>query len=139
MLRAGRVSLRVDRSTLDRLGGDAAYRLVGDTTRRVFNRANVLTPVDTGNLRAHNRMTFARRPPGARGWVFNDADYAEAVHNGSGPYVIRPRKGKALRFVVDGRVVFARQVTHPGSRGRPWLARAGREVAAQSGFAWTPG
>ncbi len=138
MLRAGRIRLRFDHAAARKIGQDEAYRQVVDVTRRIYNRANILTPVDTGNLRAHNQMTATRESPGARGWVYNDADYAEAVHNGSGPYVIRPRKGKALKFEVGGRTVFAKSVRHPGTRARPWIARAGQEVAGPAGFTWTP-
>jgi hypothetical protein len=139
MVRAGRITLRVDQGAANRIAADHAYELVTDVTRQTFNRANVLTPVRTGNLRAHNRMTARREAPGARGWVFNDASYAPPVHDGSGPYTIRPRRRQALRFEIGGRVVFAKSVRHPGTRARPWLARAGREVAAANGFSWTPG
>lgn len=137
MIRAGRFTLRLDKARTERVGKDEAYRLVLDCTRRTFNRANILTPVDTGNLRAGNQMNVTRGAPGARGWVYNNIDYADAVHEGSGPYVIRPKNGKALKFEVGGRTVFARSVRHPGTKGRPWIARAGRETAAATGFAWS--
>lgn len=139
VIRAGRFRLSLDRARTDKIGRDTAYRLVLDCTRRTFNRANVLTPVDTGTLRAGNQMAVARQAPGAVGWVYNNVQYADAVHDGSGPYTIRPKRGKALRFVVDGQVVFARSVRHPGTRGRPWITRAGRETAAATGFSWTEG
>lgn len=137
MIRAGRFTLRLDKGQANRIAKDEAYRLVLNGTRRTFNRANVLTPVDTGNLRAGNQMNVSKQAPGAVGWVYNNVNYADAVHDGSGPYVIRPRKGKALKFVVDGQTVFARSVRHPGTKGRPWIRRAGREVAAATGFSWT--
>lgn len=138
-VRVGRIRLQMDQSALTSVAKDEAYRRVGDCTRRVFNRANVLTPVDTGNLRAGNQMRVSRSAPGARGLVYNDVDYALAVHDGSGPYTIRPRKGKALKFEVGGRTVYAKSVRHPGTRGRPWMRRAGQEVAAATGFTWTTG
>jgi hypothetical protein len=138
VLRVGRVTARVDRGKAQRLGTDYAVVLVTDMTRRILNRGTVMTPVDTGNLRAHNKMRVARMPPGARGEVYNDADYAAAVHNGSGPYTIRPRRKKVLRFVAGGRVVFAQSVRHPGTRARPWLARAAEQVARQEGWTWSP-
>ncbi len=139
MIRAGRISLTIDRPATHKIGVDEAYRLVADNTRRTYNRANILTPVDTGNLRVHNKMNVKRTANGARGEVYNDADYAAAVHFGSGPYTIRPKKRKVLKFEVNGQTVFARSVRHPGTRARPWLARAGREVAAQTGFVWSVG
>lgn len=153
MLRAGRVTVRVDRPAAHRVATDHALVLVTDVTRQILNRATVTTPVRFGNLRGHNKMRAAYvAPPGARGEVYNDADYAEAVHDGSGPHIIRPRravskrktrKGKPrpamLRFTVGGRTVYARQVMHPGTRARPWLARAAEQVAASNGFRWEPG
>lgn len=117
---------------------DAAERLVTDTTRRVFNRAIVLTPVDTGNLRAQNNMRVQRTATGALGEVFNDTTYAAAVHNGSKAYTIRPKRKKALRWVgKGGEVVFAKSARHKATRGRPWLTRALTEVAGAEGFTVT--
>lgn len=139
MLRVGRITVRIDQGQAQRVATDEAVLVVAECVRRILNRATILCPVDHGNLRAHHKIRVERMPPGARGEVYNDADYAEAVHNGSGPYTIRPRRRKALRFVVGGRTVFAKSVQHPGTRARPWLARAGQEVAAQTGFRWEPG
>lgn len=137
MIRAGRFQLNLDQAQTRKIGRDHAHKLVADCTRRTFNRANILTPVDTGTLRAGNQMAVSRTGTGSRGWVYNNVEYADAVHEGSGPYVIRPKRGKALKFEMNGRTVFAKSVRHPGTRGRPWISRAGREVAAASGFSWT--
>lgn len=145
MLRAGRVTIKVDQAQAQRVATDYAFVLVTDTTRQIFNRASVLTPVRFGNLRGHNKQRVKRRSPGVVGEVYNDADYAEAVHNGSRAHTIRPKREQSkrnkkrkamLRFVVGGRVVFARSVRHPGTRARPWLARAAEEVARKEGFRW---
>lgn len=114
---------------------DAAELLVTDVTRRVFNRAIVLTPVRTGNLRAQNNMRVQRTAKGALGEVFNDTEYAAAVHNGNKAYTVRPRHRKALRWLSkSGDVVFAKSARIPARRGRPWLTRALMEVAGPAGF-----
>lgn len=115
-----------------------AVVLVTDVTRQSLNRAIVLTPVDTGNLRGHNNMNVRVLADRVVGEVFNDANYAAVVHDGSGPYIIRPRRRKALKFKVGGQTVFARKVHHPGTRGRPWIARAVQETAVPQGFVWQP-
>lgn len=139
---AYRMTVKLDKAAVDKAAGDLAYREVVRVTRRVFNRANVLTPVRFGNLRLHNKIRADRAS--LTGEVWNDAEYAGAVHEGlKDPVVIRPkrsasRSGKkgraALRFKVGGRWVFARKVTIPPRRGRPFLYRALQEVANQTGY-----
>lgn len=46
------------------------------------------------------------------------------LDQGSKPHVIRARRRKALRFVVNGKVVFRRSVMHPGTRGSGFLTRS---------------
>lgn len=128
-------TLRFDRVGANRAAMGFAFRLVTDTTRRVYNRAIVLTPVDTGTLRAQNKMRVARKTHAVVGEVFNETAYAMAVHDGSKRRVIRPRRKKALRFVAkSGDVVIRRKVTIPARRGRPWLYRALIEIAQPAGF-----
>lgn len=101
----------------------------------VVNRAKILCPVDTGRLRAsiqgEARRTWTLRPQFT---VFSEVEYAPYVNDGTRPHVIRPKNAKALRFVVDGQVVFARVVNHPGTRAKPFLDRAVRDVTAGRGY-----
>ena len=50
--------------------------------------------------------------------------WARVHHDGSAPHEIRARRGRALRFVVGGRVMFRTRVWHPGTRGTYYLTRA---------------
>jgi hypothetical protein len=97
----------------------------------VVNRAKILCPVDTGRLRASIRIE-SRRTLALRSifTVGSDVYYAPFVNDGTRPHEIRPRRAQALRFVIGGRVVFAKVVHHPGTRPNPFLDRALREVAA---------
>lgn len=127
----------IDRPAAQAVAMATALQVVTDVTRRVFNRAIVLTPVRTGNLRAQNQMRVLRTSSTeVTGEVFNDTSYAAAVHNGNRAYVVRPVRRKALRWVSKGGdVVFARSARIPARRGRPWLYRALVEVAGPAGFA----
>lgn len=103
-------------------------------TRRILNRSTILCPVDTGRLRASGRMRVGESGQGPRGTVEYPVKYVAAVHDGSGPHVIRARKKKALRFKYGGRVVIVKSVKHPGSDGRPFLLQAAEEIASSEGY-----
>lgn len=126
--------LKIDRSKLHAVGMDAARKLVGRVIRRTLNRSAVLCPVDTGRLRASGSMKIASLGSEVVGTVEYNTDYAAAVHEGRRELTIRPRTGRALRFKIDGRVVYARSVHQPARKGRPFLYRALQEVAKPEGF-----
>lgn len=136
--------------------------MVAKVTRRVLTRAEVTSPVDLGNLRASHWMTMQVSRTAVRGRVGTDVDYAEAVHNGTRAHDIYARRANALSFVwpkaggvrvvvpkkryvrgptglrrtKKGVVLYVAKgfVRHPGTKGRPWLFRSLREVAAPEGF-----
>jgi hypothetical protein len=54
--------------------------------------------------------------------------YAYFVHEGTTPHPILPVRAKMLRFVIDGRVIYAHKVNHPGNAANPYLARFLPEV-----------
>jgi len=103
---------------------------------QVLNRAKILAPVDTGRLRSSGKVSysglFTFRP---KATIVFDVEYAAMVNDGTRPHIIRPKNARVLRFVVGGRVVYARVVHHPGTRANPFLDRALREVV--SGHGWT--
>lgn len=108
------------------------------TTRRTLNVSAVKVPVDTGNLRSTRDMSIKSGPRAVTGEVVYRAKYAAAVHNGRKALTIRSTRANGrLRFVVDGRVVFAREVHQPARPGNPFLTDALREVGAADGFVVT--
>lgn len=54
---------------------------------------------------------------------------AQFLLTGTRPHEIRPVRARALRFEVQGAVVFARRVQHPGTRPSPFVAEAAAAVA----------
>lgn len=60
--------------------------------------------------------------------IGSNVPYAYVVHEGASPHLITPHRGRVLRFVHNGRVVYARKVNHPGSRATRFLARHLRTV-----------
>lgn len=145
-----RAVVEVDQAAVTRIGLREAHRRVTDMTRATFNRANILTPVKSGYLRSQNNMRVDLGAQRVVGEVFNLVDYAAPVHNGSKAHRVRPKtvprrvgtnkaglpvfKGGVLRFVYNGRVVYARSTWIPAQRARPWLTRAMVQTAPRYGF-----
>ncbi len=111
----------------------ASREILGAVNRSLVHyqgAARRLAPVDTGHLRGSIQIEPATQTGSSfRGAVGTATRYAEAQEEGSGIYgpahrPIRPVRAKALRFTVNGRVVFTRQVA--GSRGR-WFFKGAVE------------
>lgn len=121
--------VRLDRGQLGRVIKGESRKALRLRAPQVLNRAKILAPVDTGRLRASGKVSysglFSFRP---KATIVFDVDYAQMVNDGTRPHVIRPKNAKVLRFVVGGRVVYAKVVHHPGTRANPFLDRALREV-----------
>lgn len=137
-----RVSVRCGAVTVDAAAAtrEAVTAVTPVVTRycvATVGQATVDCPVDTGTLRAHHRQRVVVRVSVVRGEVYNDTEYAEAVHNGRGAVTIRPRRRQVLRFTVGSKVVYARYARQKARRARPWLADAGKSVAARYGYEWS--
>jgi hypothetical protein len=151
VIKLTKIKIEVDRGDATEVARVEGVRRITNFCRKAQNQAIIDCPVDTGNLRGHHRMRTKTMTTKVVGEVYNDANYAASVHDGSGPHVIRGRrmrrptrkrkyKGvKTLRFVVGGTVVYRRRVNHPGGRPRPWLREAGKKVAEREGFQWSNG
>ena len=77
-----------------------------------------ITPVKFGELR---NSLFSRQTTMYRMEIGSRSRYAIFVEKGTRPHMIYPVRARALRFVVDGKVVFARKVRHPGTRAQPFV------------------
>lgn len=120
----------VIKGVLHDLGG----KTVTKTTLKVLNRAKVLTPVDTGNLRASHQMKITQTANTVRGEVFTRVKYALPLHEGRRAVTIYPKKKQALAFYWHGQKFVRKSVHQPARRGRPWMRDALREVAATEGY-----
>jgi hypothetical protein len=138
---SGVKSVRVDlfKAVLVDIVDDLASKDVLRVTILVLNRARVLTPVDTGNLRAAHQFKLTSSPGKPTGEVFNLIKYALPVHEGRGPVTIYPKNKQALAFRFRGQQMVRKSVTQPARRGRPWLRDALTEVATREGYKVTTG
>lgn len=55
------------------------------------------------------------------GAVYTALPHGVFLHTGTKAHAIVPRKKQALRFVANGKFVFARRVRHPGIRANPYI------------------
>lgn len=133
---SGVKSVRVDlfqpviKGVLQDLAGKDVVRV----TIKTLNRAKVLTPVDTGNLRASHQFRIKSSTNKVTGEVFTNVKYALPLHEGRRAIVIYPKRKQALAFVWHGQPMVRKWVHQPARRGRPWLRDALREVAAEQGY-----
>jgi len=108
----------------------AAIEDIADLARRY-------APEDTGHLASSIEADVGPKT----GRVVASAPYATFVEFGtwsynmlepkSGTYEIRPVRASALRFEIDGDIVFAQKVEHPGVKAQPFLNPAVDEVVPE--------
>ena len=107
----GRVFTRVVERFIERLA---------DRTEEVMREK---APERTGRLKQSIRKIV--KP--SRAVIGPTVPYAIYVEYGTKPHEILPVHARALRFEVEGRIVFAARVWHPGTRPQPFV----RETAEQ--------
>ena len=139
MFQLGRVDLNLGSDgQINAVASRAALPEVVKITRTVLNRAKVLAPVRTGRLRSSGRMDVTITTVGPTGKVTFPVSYARFVHEGTRAHIIRAKKKKALKFKgAGGGFIYRKQVRHPGTKARPFVEDALREIAPASGFAVT--
>jgi hypothetical protein len=88
--------------------------LIAAGTKILVANIKAETPVRTGKGKA----SITAVGPGIWG-----VKYLTYVNEGTKPHTIVPVKAQALRFVVNGRVVFAKSVHHPGNKPNAFVKR----------------
>jgi hypothetical protein len=77
--------------------------------------------VSTGLLKASIHVRHERGATGQYVKVGSSVRQALLHHEGSKPHVIVANRAQTLRFTAGGRVVYTRQVSHPGTRANRYL------------------
>lgn len=109
-------------------------RNVNSISGQLLYVAKALAPVKTGRLRnaikpAPLRFIGPSKVEGGIEIDKNDVPYAGYVRWGTRPHLIRARRAKALRFEIQGKEIFAKQVHHPGTKPNYFMERAVDRVA----------
>jgi HK97 gp10 family phage protein len=97
----------------DVISREKLSKFLEESAKMVFEEVKNRAPVKTGRLRESislikvNDLHYV---------VGSPLEYAVFVERGTRPHIIRPKRARALRFVVGGETVFAARVVQP-SRG----------------------
>jgi hypothetical protein len=115
-------SFRLDRGRIERmlhLPGGLVYRNMERRVRRVEAEAKRRAP---GSMGDGIRVAIRSSGGDFQGVITSTHPATIYVVGGTRPHIIRPVRARALRFTVDGRVVYAMIVHHPGTRPNDFLA-----------------
>lgn len=136
---AGNVDVRLSRFDLRRLSNKYATRLVRKVTLEVAVLAKLESrgPYSTGRTAASIVYRIYTAGTTVHGDVRATTPYADIAHDGARPHIIRPRNPKgALRFHWRkvGRTVTLQYVSHPGMKGKRFLAGPMERVGRRNRF-----
>lgn len=104
----------------------AQKRLIRQIGEAIEAEAKINAPVDKGRLRDDITTWYE----GDDTVIIGNSvaiPYAPFVHQGTKPYIIKPKKKKALANKAKGQF-FGKEVHHPGIKAQPYLVNAATEV-----------
>lgn len=134
---AATADLRQLSANLASAGGYAfepvAAQVVREAVEQVAAEAKSRAPRKTGALADSIVVVFqgpltAMVGPTKKYGVFQEFGTGTRGEFPTGMYVIRPKVASKLRFEVDGKTVFAKEVHHPGIKAHPFM-RPGLQAA----------
>jgi hypothetical protein len=93
-----------------------------------FPKAGSTTPLGCRYMTGRLRDSLRAGKPRVSGAeiissIGSNMPYAPAMEFGTKPHVIRPKNKKALKFSIGGRMMFRKQVNHPGTAPRGFIQR----------------
>jgi hypothetical protein len=127
----GKVRTRIDAGPLKAIKGGVRGHmrdLVEEQAQRTKDYIREEAPVGQGaEGHTHMRDTiYVRAAPGSGRTSFivgTSSLVAVFVVKGTRPHIIVPRRATALRFSINGQVVFSKFVTHPGTAPNDFFGR----------------
>lgn len=124
------------RSELDHEAIQSIYHNTKGMVGRAFTRKGqtlrLLAMMQAGVKTGATRNTmFYRLSASGTGLIMTVGSNGAAAlwhHEGTGPHIILPRNVRTLRFKVNGKIVYAKVVHHPGTRPNRYLTDNLRRV-----------
>ncbi len=115
------MTIKVNVPNFVNLNNLASERATDIAIARIKEEAVTNAPAVTGELRRNIVDDYQKKE------VRAEAKHSAPVEYGTAPHTITA-KGKALRFVVDGKTVFTKKVNHPGTKPQPFMRLSARKV-----------
>ena len=103
---------------------DALERALDETARRIKIAMEGFVPIDEGDLL--RAISQPKKTGDLERTITVDKPYARAVEYGRGQLTIYPDKADALRFEIDGRIVYAGKVEQDPIPAQPYMRPAVR-------------
>jgi hypothetical protein len=104
--------------------GPELERATKDAGKEILGIEKDEVPVKTAALKRSITMDY--RPISVS--IYPTVKYAYYVHEGTKPHEILPRVKKALRWRSGKSWVFAKRVSHPGTKANPFVERTVRRA-----------
>lgn len=101
----------------------AERRFLERVTKTAQRNSQREAPVRKGTLRRSLTSRVEVSGTQMQGVIGTNLNYAQAVHDGARPHIIRAKNGGMLRFTIGSAVIFRQQVKHPGQKANPFLTR----------------
>jgi hypothetical protein len=118
------VEVRLNQNALRRLLRSRTSTARRKMEQRTERTANITRDLAPGSMGDYVDWRVEEGPGGLQGVITCNHPAVRFVLDGTRPHLIRPRRAKALRFEVGGRVVYARLVRHPGTEPNDFLGKA---------------
>lgn len=116
------VARRAEMDFLLKNPSGAVGRDLGKRGRKVMIAAKAQVGVKTGALKASIRITHGREVTGQFVKIGSPLSHALMHHEGTKPHIIVPVRAQYLVFVSGRKLVYAKRVSHPGTKPNRYLS-----------------
>lgn len=116
------VTIEVDTSDYDRKIANVRAG-IDDFRREFIQQGTILIQQEMANFLGNQINSISSEIDEFESITGTHTGYGLFVDQPTAPHVIRPNISKFLRFTIGGQVIYAREVQHPGTKGKFFIQR----------------